>query len=72
MNEPQSSPAVADGLSKVPEMRPLGAVLGDDLDKPVTAGAGLALSRFSASAVLLAFVAFASLAFNHRASRKGH
>ena len=70
MNEPQSSPAVADARSKVPEMRPLGAVLGDYLDKPVAAG--LALSRFSASAVLLGFVAFALLAFNHRASRKGH
>jgi uncharacterized membrane-anchored protein len=35
--------------------RPLGAVLGDFLDKPLNAG-GLALSRFSASAVLLLFV----------------
>ncbi|HXK58041.1 MAG TPA: hypothetical protein PLZ16_15485 [Gammaproteobacteria bacterium] len=32
--------------------RPLGAVVGDFLDKPVAAG-GLALSRYSASAVLL-------------------
>jgi uncharacterized membrane-anchored protein len=36
--------------------RPLGAVVGDFLDKPRAAG-GLALSRYSASAVLLAFVA---------------
>ena len=35
--------------------RPLGAVIGDFLDKPVSAG-GLALSRYSASAALLLFV----------------
>lgn len=35
--------------------RPLGAVVGDFLDKPVTAG-GLALSRYSASAALLVFI----------------
>ncbi|HEX7375106.1 MAG TPA: hypothetical protein VF277_09030 [Steroidobacteraceae bacterium] len=35
--------------------RPLGAVLGDLLDKPVSAG-GLDLSRFGASAVLLIFM----------------
>ena len=35
--------------------RPLGAVAGDLLDKPLRAG-GLALSRYSASAVLLAFI----------------
>jgi uncharacterized membrane-anchored protein len=35
--------------------RPLGAVVGDFLDKPVASG-GLALSRYSASAVLLAFI----------------
>jgi uncharacterized membrane-anchored protein len=32
--------------------RPLGAVVGDFLDKPISSG-GLALSRYSASAVLL-------------------
>lgn len=32
--------------------RPLGAVVGDFLDKPIDHG-GLALSRFTASAVLL-------------------
>ena len=35
--------------------RPLGAVVGDFLDKPLSAG-GLALSRYSASAALLAFM----------------
>ncbi|MCB2071371.1 MAG: hypothetical protein KDF67_18030, partial [Ottowia sp.] len=40
--------------------RPLGAVVGDFLDKPVTAG-GLALSRYSASAALLAFMVAAIL-----------
>jgi uncharacterized membrane-anchored protein len=35
--------------------RPLGAVVGDFLDKPVDAG-GLALSRYSASAALLIFI----------------
>ena len=35
--------------------RPLGAVVGDFLDKPLSAG-GLDLSRFGASAVLLAFI----------------
>jgi len=35
--------------------RPLGAVVGDFLDKPVTNG-GMALSRYSASTVLLAFI----------------
>jgi uncharacterized membrane-anchored protein len=35
--------------------RPLGAVVGDLLDKPLSAG-GLDLSRFGASAVLLAFI----------------
>jgi uncharacterized membrane-anchored protein len=35
--------------------RPLGAVVGDFLDKPLSMG-GLDLSRYSASAVLLAFI----------------
>lgn len=35
--------------------RPLGAVVGDFLDKPIASG-GLALSRYTASAVLLAFI----------------
>jgi uncharacterized membrane-anchored protein len=36
--------------------RPLGAVVGDFLDKPVDAG-GLAMSRYMASAILLGFIA---------------
>lgn len=51
--------------------RPLGAVVGDFLDKPHDAG-GLALSRYSASAVLLVFVAGCILIFPNRASRNAH
>lgn len=51
--------------------RPLGAVVGDLLDKPLAAG-GMALSRFSASAVLLAFIIGCILAFPQRASRTAH
>lgn len=45
--------------------RPLGAVVGDFLDKPVTAG-GLALSRYSASAALLLFILACILVFRQR------
>jgi len=48
--------------------RPLGAVLGDFLDKPLSAG-GLALSRYTASAVLLAFI-IASVALVQRRRRQ--
>jgi uncharacterized membrane-anchored protein len=41
--------------------RPLGAVLGDLLDKPVSAG-GMALSRFAASGALVLFI-FVCLSF---------
>lgn len=51
--------------------RPLGAVVGDFLDKPLSSG-GLALSRYSASAVLLMFILGCILFFPHRASRKAH
>ena len=51
--------------------RPLGAVVGDFLDKPVTAG-GLALSRFSASAALLAFIVACVFIFPQRAARHVH
>ncbi len=51
--------------------RPLGAVVGDYLDKPVAAG-GLALSRLGASAVLLGFIAACLFFFTHRASLKEH
>jgi len=51
--------------------RPLGAVLGDFLDKPLKAG-GLALSRYSASAVLLLFIATSILIFRQRAAQQAH
>ena len=51
--------------------RPLGAVLGDFLDKPVDHG-GLALSRFTASGVLVAFITLCLWLLPHRASRKAH
>jgi uncharacterized membrane-anchored protein len=51
--------------------RPLGAVVGDFLDKPVRAG-GLALGRYSASAVLLAFIVCCILLFPQRAASKSH
>ncbi len=51
--------------------RPLGAVVGDFLDKPLSAG-GLALSRYSASAALLAFMVVAILLFRQRAARTAH
>lgn len=51
--------------------RPLGAVVGDFLDKPLTAG-GLALSRYSASAVLLAFILTCILIVQPRAAKQGH
>jgi len=51
--------------------RPLGAVLGDYLDKPLAQG-GLSLSRFSASAVLLIFIIIFVYFFSQRAARKSH
>lgn len=51
--------------------RPLGAVLGDFLDKPVSHG-GLAVNRFAASGVLLAFIIACILMFRHTAARKAH
>ena len=51
--------------------RPLGAVLGDFLDKPLEKG-GLALSRYSASAVLLVLMVGCILAFRQKASEKSH
>jgi len=51
--------------------RPLGAVVGDFLDKPISSG-GLALSRYSASAVLFVFILGCLLIFPHRAGRKAH
>jgi uncharacterized membrane-anchored protein len=51
--------------------RPLGAVVGDFLDKPLSAG-GLALSRYSASAVLLAFILASISIFQLRAAKQAH
>jgi uncharacterized membrane-anchored protein len=51
--------------------RPLGAVVGDFLDKPTNAG-GLALSPYSASAVLLTFIVAFIVVFPQRAARRGH
>lgn len=51
--------------------RPLGAVVGDFLDKPVDAG-GLALSRYTASAVLFVFIAACIFLLPHRAAKHGH
>ena len=52
--------------------RPLGAVVGDFLDKPLSAG-GLALSRYTASAALIAIMVACILIFPQRAGRaSGH
>lgn len=51
--------------------RPLGAVVGDFLDKPHNAG-GLALSRYLASTVLLMFILASILVFPQNAAEKGH
>src|SRR5712692_9793584 len=51
--------------------RPLGAVVGDFLDKPLAAG-GLALSRYAASAVLLVLIVLCILIFPQRAAKEGH
>ncbi len=51
--------------------RPLGAVVGDFLDKPIDHG-GLALSRYTASAVLLALIIACILIFPQRAAKKAH
>ena len=51
--------------------RPLGAVLGDFLDKPHDHG-GLALSRYLASGVILVLMAIAVLVFPQRAAKAAH
>ncbi|TCV90717.1 COG4705 family protein [Sulfurirhabdus autotrophica] len=51
--------------------RPLGAVVGDFLDKPLSAG-GLALSRYSASAAIFAFMLASILLFRQRAAKTAH
>jgi len=51
--------------------RPLGAVVGDLLDKPLDAG-GLALSRYTASAVLLVFIVACIVIFPQRVAKQSH
>jgi uncharacterized membrane-anchored protein len=51
--------------------RPLGAVVGDFLDKPVSQG-GLALSRYSASAGLFILIGLCILIFSHKAAKREH
>lgn len=51
--------------------RPLGAVVGDFLDKPIDHG-GLALSRFAASGALLVLMAVFLVAFPQRPARSAH
>lgn len=51
--------------------RPLGAVVGDFLDKPIASG-GLALDRFSASAVLLGIIVACIVCFKQRPASAHH
>ena len=51
--------------------RPLGAVLGDFLDKPHESG-GLALSRYLASGVIAVLMVIAILVFPQRAAKASH
>ena len=51
--------------------RPLGAVVGDFLDKPIATG-GLALSRYSASAVLLGLIIICILMCKQNAAKQAH
>jgi uncharacterized membrane-anchored protein len=51
--------------------RPLGAVLGDFLDKPHDHG-GLALSRYTASAVLAVLIGLCIVLFAHKPAQRAH
>jgi uncharacterized membrane-anchored protein len=51
--------------------RPLGAVVGDLLDKPHAEG-GLALSRYTASLALLVVIIALILIFRHKPASKAH
>jgi uncharacterized membrane-anchored protein len=51
--------------------RPLGAVVGDFLDKPMAQG-GLELSRYTGSLVLLAAIAIGIVVFPQRAGARAH
>jgi uncharacterized membrane-anchored protein len=51
--------------------RPLGAVVGDFLDKPIDQG-GLNLSRSLASATILVLIVLCIFIFSHKPAKKGH
>jgi uncharacterized membrane-anchored protein len=51
--------------------RPLGAVVGDFLDKPVIKG-GLALSRYSASVTLVLLIVLCIFMFSHKPAKHIH
>ncbi|SAK78245.1 membrane protein [Caballeronia fortuita] len=51
--------------------RPLGAVVGDFLDKPVAHG-GLAMSRYGASLALVMFIVVCGFLFKQRPARAAH
>ena len=51
--------------------RPLGAVVGDFLDKPLDAG-GMAMSRYMASAILLGFIALCLWLFTQKPASQAH
>ena len=51
--------------------RPLGAVVGDFLDKPISQG-GLGLSRYSASAALLTAIVSCIFIFSHKPASRVH
>jgi uncharacterized membrane-anchored protein len=51
--------------------RPLGAVIGDYLDKPIADG-GLELSRYTATIVLFALIVVLVLVIPQRAATKAH
>jgi len=51
--------------------RPLGAVVGDFVDKPLASG-GLALSRYTASAAILVFIASCLLLFKQKPAVRLH
>lgn len=51
--------------------RPLGAVVGDFLDKPISKG-GLELSRYSASAALFLLIVSFIFMFSHKPAKQAH
>lgn len=51
--------------------RPLGAVVGDFLDKPIAKG-GLNLSRFGASLTILALIIISLFIFKQKAAKQAH